>query len=112
MDEDSMAGRPFWGWFKYRLEKVRKIKLKVDEDLNIQPIFHDKHIELTKRIFGKILAFYSTGNVNQLPPVAMKSIADDSNPNASCISDAIGKFPFPNSWIHLINLKLLIVHFI
>ena len=23
MDEDSMAGRPFWGWFKHRLEEFR-----------------------------------------------------------------------------------------
>ena len=43
MDEDSMAGRPFWGWFKHRLEEFRKIKVKVDEDLNIKPILHEKH---------------------------------------------------------------------
>ena len=79
MDEDSMAGHPFWGWFKHRLEKFRKIKLKIDEDLNIQPIFHDKRTELIKRIFGGISAFYSMGDVNQLPPIAMKAIADDSN---------------------------------
>ena len=42
LDEDSMAGRSFWGWFKHRLEEFRKIKLKIDEDLNTQPIFHDK----------------------------------------------------------------------
>ena len=23
MDEDSMAGGPFWGWFKHRLEESR-----------------------------------------------------------------------------------------
>ena len=74
-----MAGHPFWGWFKHRLEEFRKIKLKIDEDLNIQPIFHDKRTELIKRIFGGISAFYSMGDVNQLPPVAMKAIADDSN---------------------------------
>ena len=48
MDEDSMAGRPFWGWFKHRLEEFRKMKLKVDEDFNIRTLLHDKHIELTK----------------------------------------------------------------
>ena len=34
------------------------------------------------------------GDVYQLPPVAIKSISDDSNPNASCSSDAIGKITF------------------
>ena len=29
-------------------------------------------------------------NVNQLPPVAMKSIADDCNPKSPCSADAIG----------------------
>ena len=46
MDEDSMAGRPFWGWFKHRLEEFRKMKLKVDEDYNAQTLFNDKYIEL------------------------------------------------------------------
>ena len=32
---------------------------------------------------------YSLGDVNQLPHVVMKSIADDSNPNYSYSSDAI-----------------------
>ena len=32
--------------------------------------------------------------VNQLPPVAMKSVANYSNPNSSCSSDAIGKIAF------------------
>ena len=50
MDEDSIAGRPFWGWFRHKLEEFRKIKLNVDEDLNIHSIFHDKRTELTKRI--------------------------------------------------------------
>ena len=34
------------------------------------------------------------GGVNQLPHVAMKSIADNSNPNSSRSSDAIGKIAF------------------
>ena len=67
------------------------MKLKVDEDFNIQTLLHNKHIKLTKRIFKKISAFYSICDVNQLPHVAMKSIADDSNPNSSCSTDAIGK---------------------
>ena len=95
MDEDSMAERPFWGWFNHRLEGFRKIKLKVDEDLNIQPIFHDKRTELTKIMFGVIPVFNSMGDVKQLPPVAIKSIADESNPNSLCSSGATGKIVFP-----------------
>ena len=94
MDEDSMAGRSFWGWFKDRLEKFRKMKLKVDEDSNIQTLFYDKHIELTKDIFGVVLAFYYICDVKQVPPVSMESIADDSNPNSLCNADAIGKIAF------------------
>ena len=70
------------------------MKLKVDENLNIQPILHNKRIELTKIICGGIAAFYSLGDVNHLPPVSMKSIADKSNPNSSCSTDAIGKLAF------------------
>ena len=35
MNEDSMVGRLFWGWFKHRLEEVRKIKVNADKNLNI-----------------------------------------------------------------------------
>ena len=52
-----MAGRPFRGWFKHRLEKFRKMKLKVDEDYNAQTLFNDKYTELTKRILGGYLCF-------------------------------------------------------
>ena len=62
--------------------------------MNIQPILHDKRTELTNRMFGGIPVFYSMSDVNQLPPVAMKSIADDSNPNSPCSSNAIGKIAF------------------
>ena len=34
------------------------------------------------------------GDVNQLPPVAMKSIADNSNPKSPYSADDIGKFAF------------------
>ena len=34
------------------------------------------------------------GDVNHLPPVSMKSIADESNPNYPCSTDAIGKLAF------------------
>ena len=59
MDEDSMAGRLFWGWFKHRSEEFRKIKLKVDEYLNIQLILHDKKHRTNKNNFGGIPIFYS-----------------------------------------------------
>ena len=58
MDEDSMAGRPFWGWFKHRSEEFRKIKLKVDEYLNIQLILHDKNTELTK-IISEVYQYFT-----------------------------------------------------
>ena len=35
IDEDSMAGHSFWGWFKHRLEEFRKMKSKIDDNLNI-----------------------------------------------------------------------------
>ena len=33
-------------------------------------------------------------DINQLPHIAMRSIADDSNPDSSCSSDAIGIITF------------------
>ena len=66
------------------------MKLKLDEDCNDQTLSNDKYTELTNRIFGRIPAFHSMGDVNQLPPVAMKSIADDCNPKSPCSADAIG----------------------
>ena len=53
-----MAGRPFWGWFKHRSEEFRKIKLKVDEYLNIQLILHDKNTELTK-IISEVYQYFT-----------------------------------------------------
>ena len=34
------------------------------------------------------------GDVRQLHPVAMRSIADNSNPNTSCSGEGIGKITF------------------
>ena len=89
-----MAGRSFWGWFKHRLKEFRKMKLKVDENYNAQTLSNDKYKELTKRIFGGIPAFYSMGDVNQLPPVAMNSITDGCNSKFACSADAIGTIAF------------------
>ena len=55
---------------------------------------HDKNTELTTRFFEGIPVFYSMGDTNQLPPVAMKSIANDSNTNSSCSAGAIGTIAF------------------
>ena len=44
MDEDSMTGRSFWGWFKHRLEEFGNMELKVDKGFNIQTLLHNKHI--------------------------------------------------------------------
>ena len=37
-----MVFRPFFGWFKHRLEEFRKMILKVDEDYNAQTLSNDK----------------------------------------------------------------------
>ena len=48
------------------------------------------------------------GDVNQLPLIAMKAIADDSNPNTSCRDDGVGKtvlseFTNPRNELKTIN---------
>ena len=70
------------------------MKLKVDEDYNAQTLPNDKYTELIKSIFGGISAFYSIRDANQLPPVAIKSIADDCNLKSSCSADTIGTIAF------------------
>ena len=47
-----------------------------------------------KYFFSWIPTFYSIGDVNQPSFVAMKSIADKSNPNKSRSADAIGNIDF------------------
>ena len=59
------------------------------------------HPKLSTRIYGGIPSFCSMGDINQLPPIFMKSIADDSHfssNNADCIGT-------------LTAVKLLITHF-
>ena len=43
MDEDIITGRPFWGWFKHRLEEFRKTKLEVDDNYNTQTLSNDNY---------------------------------------------------------------------
>ena len=50
-------------------------------------------------------------DVDQLPPVAMKSIVNDSNPNSSCSADttskiAFSKFIYPHNQLESINFIL------
>ena len=40
MDEDSMVGRPFWAWFKQRIEEFRKVNIKIDDEYNFLTMNH------------------------------------------------------------------------
>ena len=54
------------------------------------------HPKLSTRIYSGIPAFYSTSDINQLPPVFMKSIADDYQ-ILSNNADSVGKYAFQTS---------------
>ena len=69
------------------------MKLKVEENYNAQTLSNDNYIELTKKIW-RDTSFFSMGDVNQLPPVGMKSIAVDCDPKSPCSADAIGTIAF------------------
>ena len=65
-----MTGIPFWVWFKQRIEEFRKVNIKIDDDFNVHTINHKlTHPKLSTRIYGGIPAFYSIGDIHQLPPV-------------------------------------------
>ena len=53
------------------------------------------HPKLSTRIYGGIPAFYSMGDINQLPPVFMKLITDDSQISSNN-ADGVGKYAFSN----------------
>ena len=36
MEKDSIASRTFLCWFKHRIEEFRTIKMKIDDELNVQ----------------------------------------------------------------------------
>ena len=94
MDEDSMAGRPFWAWFKQRIEEFRKVNIKIDDDYNVHTISHKlTHPKLSTKIYGGITAFYSMSDINQLPPVFMKSITDNSQITSN-YADSVGRYTF------------------
>ena len=51
------------------------------------------HPKLSTRIYGGIPAFYSMGDINQLPPVFMKSIANNSQISSNN-TDGVGRYAF------------------
>ena len=86
-----MVGRPFWAWFKQRIEEFRKVNIKIVDEYNVHTMNHKlTHPKLSTRIYRGIPAFYSIGDINQLPPVFMKSIADDSQISSNN-ADGVGK---------------------
>ena len=73
MDEDSMAGMPFWAWFKQRIEEFKKVNIKIDDEYIVHTMNHKlTHPKLSIRIYGGIPAFYWMVDINQLPPVFIK----------------------------------------
>ena len=94
MDEVSMVGRPFWAWFNQKIEEFRKVNIKIDDDFNFYTMNHKlTHPRSFSRIYGGISDFYSMGDINQLPPVFMKSIADDSQIYSND-ADGVGRYSF------------------
>ena len=89
-----MTGRPFWAWFKERIEELRKINVNIDDDFNVHTMIHKlTHPKLSTRIYGGIPAFYSMDDINQLPSIFMKSIADDSQFFLND-TDGVGRYAF------------------
>ena len=89
-----MVGRPFWAWFKQKIEEFRKVNIKLDDDLNAHTMNHKlTYPKLPIRIYGGIPAFYSISDINQLPPIFMKSIADDSH-FSSNNADSVRRYAF------------------
>ena len=81
------------GLFKHRVEEFREMKRNVDKDLNIQTLLHTIQIELPNIFWQKIRFLLYESDVNQLPPVIMKYIADESDSKTSCSTDDICKIP-------------------
>ena len=51
------------------------------------------HPKLSTRIYGGVPVFYLMGDINQLPPVFMKSIVDDSQISSND-ADGVGRYAF------------------
>jgi len=78
MDEDSMSGRPFWGWFKHRLEEARSSVDDNNRNMEHHSDILNFNYEIFQRSWGGIPVIYSFGDCHQLPPVTMKPISDMS----------------------------------
>ena len=89
MDKHSMAGRPFWGWFKYRHEELRRPPSVVTVAA-ILPDSHSLKTEIYNRPWGGIPCIYSFGDSAQLPPVMMKALYDKT-PGKQGSSDVAGR---------------------
>ena len=80
MDEDSMAGRPFWAWFRHRIEEGRTPPIIQDHraENHDLPNVHTFPFppSVYERSWGGIPLVYSFGDCHQLPPVGMKAISD------------------------------------
>ena len=81
MDEDSMVGRSFWGWFVRRVEDARgrfllseQQKAELRTGGNIAPQYFNDLIY--ERCWGDIPLIYYFGDCRQLPPIGMKPISD------------------------------------
>ena len=76
---------------------LEKLTLLIDDDFNVHAMNHKlTHPKLSTRIYGGIPAFYSMGDINQLPSVFMKSIADDSQISSNN-ADGVGNMPSQTS---------------
>ena len=86
MDEDSMMGRPFWGWCKFRIEEFHTMCNKISNIVTS----HDM-AAVHQRSWGGIPLLYSFGDVQQLPPMAMKGMHDITASKSATSGDASGK---------------------
>ena len=73
MDDNSMSGRPFWGWFKHRLEEAICGGDVLNPDISSANEHHSStlydHSDTFKRTWGGVQMVYSFGYFQQLPPV-------------------------------------------
>ena len=91
MDEDSMAGRPFWAWFKHRLEQARGPTLIENdgngESMSQVAVMYPIPDDLYNRAWGGVPIVCSFGDCHQLPPVGMKASSNLKTPPKLHTSD-------------------------
>ena len=80
MDEESMAGRPFWAWFRYRVEEGRAaplIKANIPANNDLPDVDAAPFpSSIYERSWGSIPLVYYFDDCHQLPPVGMKYMSD------------------------------------